>query len=78
MQDTHTHAQSVASILPGGRAGNLRHILSVRADRVRQLRAEGWSAEEIRGMLGLTYRQQRYALQRMGEQFVPGGRRRGA
>lgn len=56
------YARHVAYHLPGEYADNLNAVMRVRAQRIRKLRAEGHDSYAIREILGLTYRQQHYAL----------------
>lgn len=56
-------AYSEAGQLPGELREKVRHVLRVRAAKLRQMRGLGWSFAEITEATGLTYRQARYALQ---------------
>lgn len=60
--DPDLYANNAARSLPGEYADNMRAVMRVRVERVRKLRSQGFSSEEIYEALGLTYRQQRYAL----------------
>jgi hypothetical protein len=71
--ETHTYARNEAMGLPGTGDERLKHVMRVRADRIVALRRQGLTVQDVEERLGLTYRQQRRALQRAGYKFVPGG-----
>lgn len=57
-----TYAQVAVSSLPGTYDDNMNAFLRIRAQRVRRMRSLGLSSQEIYEAMGLTYRQQHYAL----------------
>lgn len=60
--DRSHYAYSEAARVPGGQRQAVRHVLRIRAQRVRRLIEAGLTSREIQAQLGLTYRQQRYAV----------------
>jgi hypothetical protein len=60
--DRDNHATHAARSLPGELDGNLSALMRIRAQRVRKMRSLGLDNHEIFESLGLTYRQQLYAL----------------
>lgn len=65
------HAKLAASSLPGNVEDNLHAVMRLRAQRVRKMRGLGLDNNEIFEALGLTYRQQLYALKWEARHAVP-------
>jgi hypothetical protein len=60
--DKDNHATHAARSLPGDLSDNLSALMRLRAQRIRKMRGLGLTSQEVFESLGLTYRQQLYAL----------------
>lgn len=70
--EADTYAQLTVRALPGDYSDNMDALMRIRAQRVRRMRSLGLSSQEIYEAMGLTYRQQHYALRWEAKHAVQG------
>lgn len=70
--EADTYAKFAVKALPGDYDDNMDALMRIRAQRVRRMRSIGLSSQEIYEAMGLTYRQQHYALRWEAKHAVQG------